>query len=221
MLNVIFDLDGVIFDSERIIIDCWKIVGEKHDLNNVDEVSKKCIGTNDNESLRILEEYYHDRELVAQCRKETFDLYSEYCKKNTLKIKTGVNVILPYLKKIGANVAVATSTQTETAKAELESAGLLAYFDYVIGGDQVSKSKPAPDIFLYTASEMGVSPEDCFVIEDSYNGILAASCAQMHPIMVPDLLPPNIEMYRTAEEIHNSLYETCNFFKNINFLMKR
>ena len=84
---------------------------------------------------------------------------------------------------------------------ELEEAGLLGYFDAVIGGDQVHVSKPNPEIFLLAAKALDAAPEDCFVIEDSFNGIRAARAAGMHGVMVPDLLPPDGEMERLAEVI--------------------
>ncbi len=89
---------------------------------------------------------------------------------------------------------------------ELEEAGLLGCFDAVIGGDTVRHSKPDPEIFLTAAARLGVSAGDCWVIEDSYNGIRAARAGGMRPVMVPDMLAPDAEMRAKAEHIVPDLF---------------
>ena len=97
---------------------------------------------------------------------------------------------------------------------EIRDAGLAPFFQKIICGDMVERSKPAPDIFLKAAEELGVNPEVCYVIEDSYNGIRGAHTAGMHPIMVPDMLPPTDEMEKLAEQIFPSLFEVRDFIGN-------
>lgn len=98
-------------------------------------------------------------------------------------------------------------------RSEISDGGLLGYFDQIIGGDMVERSKPEPDIFLEACRRLGARPEKCYVIEDSHNGIRAAYAAGMHPIMVPDLMEVTEEMKELAEEIFESLYEVVEFLE--------
>ena len=214
-ISVIFDLDGVIFDSERIVIDYWKKTARKYGISGIEETCIRCIGITEPETLKILNERYGFEMPMELYRDETFNAFRKDYVNKSLPVKPGVRPLLSFLKQKKVMLAVASSTPTENVCHELELAGLLDYFDCVIGGDVVGKSKPSPDIFLHVAEQLHTSPDQCFVIEDSYNGVRAASNAKMHPIMVPDLLPPTQEMRMLAEEIHNSLFETANFFKNI------
>ena len=96
---------------------------------------------------------------------------------------------------------------------ELKEGDLLEFFDVVIGGDMVERSKPAPDIFLMACERLGAVPEETYVIEDSYNGIRAASAANMIAIMVPDLVEPTEEIRKLASEIFPSLVEVKEYFR--------
>ena len=96
---------------------------------------------------------------------------------------------------------------------QLRDAGILLFFDKVICGDMVERSKPAPDIFLKACEELGVKPECAYAIEDSYNGIRAAHAGKLHPIMVPDLLPETAEMQEKAEVVLPSLFEVISYLE--------
>ena len=98
-------------------------------------------------------------------------------------------------------------------RSEISDGGLLGYFDQIIGGDMVERSKPEPDIFLEACRRLGARPEKCYVIEDSHNGIRAAYAAGMHPIMVPDLMEVTEEMKSLAEEILGSLCAVQEFLQ--------
>ena len=112
-----------------------------------------------------------------------------------------------YLKEQGIAVALASSTRSEVVLAELRDGGILPFFDKVICGDMVKRSKPAPDIFLKACEELQVKPERAYAIEDSYNGIRAAHSSGLRPIMVPDLAEPTEEMRELAEMILPDLVE--------------
>ena len=86
-------------------------------------------------------------------------------------------------------------------QSQLESVDLWRYFDQVVTGDQLERSKPAPDIYLMACRALGVAPEAAWAVEDSYNGIRSAAAAGMRPIMVPDLLPPTPEMRQLSHII--------------------
>ena len=112
-------------------------------------------------------------------------------------------------------VALATSTREEVVRRELKDADIIDYFDALICGDMVKRSKPAPDIFLKAAEAISIAPTDGFVIEDSYNGIRAAHAAALRPIMVPDLKGPDEEMQAKTEVILPDLDVVRTYFDAI------
>ena len=111
------------------------------------------------------------------------------------------------MKNAGIPIGLASSTRLAAVEKELKDAGLYDYFQVVVGGDLLKKSKPEPDIYLMACEKMGVDPKDAFAIEDSYNGIRSAYRAGMHPLMVPDLLPPTEEMREMSDMIAGDLLE--------------
>ena len=128
-------------------------------------------------------------------------------------MKPGIRELLISLKEKGYQIAIASSTRTKLEEKQIEDAGLREYFDVIVGGDMVEKSKPEPDIFLKAAQLLDVQPEKVYVIEDSYNGIRAAFTGGMIPIMVPDMLEPDDEMREKAQYIFKDLYRVKDFLK--------
>ena len=197
---VIFDMDGIIFDTERLYIESWKVVAQEYDLNNVTDMAYRIIGVNDIMSRKVFTDYYQGTRDYDQCRKRVSEVFhSRYDGK--IPVKPGVHEILAFLRERNIPVALASSTRIETVQRELKEAGLYQAFDHIIGGDMIKQSKPAPDIFLAAAEKLQEAPENCYVLEDSHNGIRAAAAAGMHPIMVPDLLEVTEEMQELAETV--------------------
>lgn len=209
-------MDGVIFDSEQRYIECCEAMADKYNIDNVVGLCRKCIGITPQETKRIvlscLGQDFPVEEYRADVRKVLLKRYAE----EGLPLKSGVREILSYFRDEGCRIAVASSTPTEDVKRELQDAELMGYFDAVIGGDQVSKSKPEPDIFLKAAEKIGADPVDCVVIEDSFNGIRAAHAAGAFAVMVPDLLEPDDEMREKADLIVPGLNEAKEFFEKEN-----
>ncbi|MBO7632138.1 MAG: HAD family phosphatase [Lachnospiraceae bacterium] len=213
MKAVIFDMDGVIFDSERATYLCWKKVAEDHGLERMDEVYRRCIGVTLEVTRQICLDAYGEDFPYEQFAKEASELYHERYDGGRLPIKEGVREILSYLKGNGIPIAIASSTRQKRVTTQLDEAGLLSYFDAVVGGESVSRSKPAPDIFLYAAERLGIAPEDFGVIEDSFNGIRAAHAAGMQPVMVPDMLQPDEEITGMCVAVRKTLTEVISFFE--------
>ena len=145
--------------------------------------------------------------------KESSAIYHSRYDGGRLPMKPGVVELLTFLKEEGKKIALASSTRRQTVTNQLKDAGILDFFDQVICGDMVERSKPAPDIFLKACEELGVKPERAYAIEDSYNGIRAAYAGKLHPIMVPDLLPETAEMREKAEVVLSSLLEVISYLK--------
>lgn len=198
---VLFDMDGVIFDSERMLRDCWRAIADREGLEGMQEVYGLCIGVNQRASDEILRQAYGRDFPVERFKKEAVGLFHERIAKEGLPVKPGAREILQALRERGVPLALASSTDQGPVRRELAEAGLLDCFNVLVTGDMVKNSKPHPEIFLAAAELLGVRPGDCFVIEDSYNGVRAAAAAGMRPLMVPDLLAPDEEMRALAEAI--------------------
>lgn len=204
---VVFDMDGVIFDSEKLVIECWKVIADKYGVKNIEAACHECLGVNSTETRqKFLNRYGQDFPYDVY-KGEMSKLFHDNYDGGRLPMKPGVVELLQYLKETGVKVALASSTRKAVVEQELTDAGIMKYFDVVIGGDMVTRSKPQPDIFLKACEELGVVPEEAFAIEDSYNGIRAAAAGKLRPLMVPDLMEPTDEMRALSEQIFENLSE--------------
>lgn len=210
---VVFDMDGVIFDSEKMVIICWKEVAQKYGIENIEYACKQCLGTNKDASRARFKEIYGQDFPYDTYKAEMSALFHERCSGGKLPLKPGVNELLEYLKNQKKKIALASSTRREVVLRELKDGGVLSYFDKVICGDMVERSKPFPDIYLKACKEIGVEPEMAVAIEDSYNGIRSANRAGLQPIMVPDLIEANEEMRDLSKIVLNSLIEVKDYLK--------
>lgn len=196
---VVFDMDGVIFDSERAVMQCWKEVASRHNIPDIEKAILACTGTTMVRTREIMLNLYGADFPYDEYARESSAIFHSRYDGGRLPMKPGVKELLTFLKERGKKIALASSTRQQVVTDELRDAGIIEYFDRIICGDMVSCSKPAPDIFLKACEELNVSPSDSYAIEDSYNGIRAAHAGGLLPIMVPDLLPADEEMQSLAE----------------------
>ncbi len=208
---VVFDMDGVIFDSERAVMNCWLELAQKYNIKDIEKPYFACVGTTMTRTREIMLDTYGEDFPYDEYARESSLMYHEKYDGGKLPMKPGVIELLSYLKEKGKKIALASSTRRETVTNQLRWAGIIDYFDVIICGDMVARSKPAPDIFLKACQELGVSPENTYAIEDSYNGIRAAHAGQLRPIMVPDLLEANDEMRGMAECVCDNLNEVIDY----------
>lgn len=202
---VVFDMDGVIFDSERAVMQCWKEVASRHNIPNIEKAILACTGTTMVRTREIMLNLYGADFPYDEYARESSAIFHSRYDGGRLPMKPGVKELLTFLKERGKKIALASSTRQQVVTDELRDAGIIGYFDRIICGDMVSRSKPAPDIFLKACEALNISPSDSYAIEDSYNGIRAAHAGGLHPIMVPDLLPADEEMQSLAEIVLPSL----------------
>lgn len=211
-ISVIFDMDGTIFDTERLVLDCWERVGETHGIPDIREVFMRCIGTNKIRTQEIVFAHYGEDFPYEKFSEESSVLFHETADKEGIPVKPGAGELMKYLSEKKIPMGLASSTRLAVVTQELQAAGLYEYFQVVVGGDLLKNSKPAPDIYLMTCERMGVLPGNTYAIEDSYNGIRSAHSAGMHPIMVPDLTPATEEMRDLSEAVFADLFQVMEYF---------
>lgn len=184
---VIFDMDGLLMDSENLgliaIHDCALYQGVDVPV----EISKQCIGITTAASSALL-----NRHFPALDTARLFEDFARYMHEKALNgqipLKKGAVELLEYLQRKKIPAAVASSSGMQTIQLYLEKAGIVQYFRLLLSANGMA-SKPAPDVFLKAAEQLGVQPENCLVLEDSYNGVKAGRAANMQVCMVPDVLP--------------------------------
>ena len=213
MKAVIFDMDGVLFDTEAVCMQAWMEVAEKWGLPKMEEVFPLVIGLNANDSRQVVFDAYGEDFDYPLFREHTAAWFRDYVGKNGIPVKPGVREILEWLKSAGYAVGLASSTKRESVLSHLKHTGLDDYFSVVVGGDMVEHSKPRPDIYLLACGQLGVSPAEAYAIEDSPNGIRSAHAAGMRPIMVPDMIAPDDEMKGLSFRIMKDLREVLCYLK--------
>ena len=213
MKSVIFDMDGVLFDTEALCMQAWMEVAAKWGLPDMEKVFPLCIGLNANDSRQVVFDAYGEDFDYPLFREHAGAWFRDYVGKNGIPVKPGVSEILEWLKSAGYAVGLASSTKRESVLRHLKHTGLEDYFSVVVGGDMVEHSKPRPDIYLLACERLGVEPGETYAIEDSPNGIRSAHAAGMCPIMVPDIIAPDEEMGRLSYIILKNLVEVRDFLQ--------
>ncbi len=211
--TIVFDMDGVLFDTERLCQDSWLAVAEESGLPNMDVIFPQCIGLNANDSRRIVMNAYGEDFDYEGFRSKASVWFWDYIEKKGLPVKPGVKELLSWLREEGWAVGLASSTRRSSVENHLEQAGIRDYFATIVTGDMVEHSKPQPDIYLMACRELGVDPGQAYAIEDSPNGIRSAYRAGMSPLMVPDMIAPDEEMRELSTKIFSDLHEVLHFLQ--------
>ena len=204
---IIFDMDGLMIDTEPLAIAGWKIAARELKITIPDELYPRLVGLNRNLCKTYMMECLgpsFDFETALRILHKSVD---DYFEKHGVPLKPGLIHLLDKLDEAGIKKCVATSTAHKRAVHKLTLAGIAHRFDAIVGGDQVARSKPAPDIFLKAASVCNTEPENCIVLEDSNPGAEGAYHAGMRVIVVPDMVPPTDTTRKQAYAICEDLYK--------------
>lgn len=210
---VIFDMDGLMFDTERIGIRAWMQAGRDFGIPVTPEIVIETIGTNIRVTEQIFRKHLGDipfEEMKKKRFEHAFEEFEHACRSDTdvvSPVKKGLPELLDWLHEQNIRRCVATSTERERARQFMKMAGVLDRFDEIVCGNEVAHSKPEPDIFLEAARRMGVSPSECVVLEDSEHGLTAAHRAGMKPVLVVDIKRPAPEVEALAIAELESLAE--------------
>jgi beta-phosphoglucomutase-like phosphatase (HAD superfamily) len=204
---VIFDMDGLMLDSQRLATDAWQEAVASFGFQLTDEINLSMIGRNMHDSAAILRSAFSSQFPVDDVRELAARTFSQLTSVSGIPVKTGLWELLVFLDAESIPKAVATSTSRTDCIRHLKKANLISRFPVIVCGDEVTKGKPSPDLFLKAADKLEVKPTGCLVLEDSFPGIRAASAAGMIPIMVPDLKEADDEMRELAHAVVADLHE--------------
>ena len=204
---LIFDMDGLLLDTERCSLECFLKAVKVLDCPVKQDVYLQCIGTNMAQTEQILRAGHSDDFPYAQLRECWDELYFKEVTTKALPIKAGVVQLLDDAKSRGLTIALATSTHYQLACVKLKNAELFDYFSHIVAGDHVEKSKPHPQIYLHAAQQVNRDVEHCLAFEDSENGVLAAFNAGLSVIQIPDLVEPSEKMKQLGHSIKGTLTE--------------
>ena len=211
---VIFDMDGTLFDTERLTVEGWQEM-QRRGMVPPDFLkwTPNFRGRNRDDIRRYIKELYgedFDTEKVFDGRRS---ILNEMIDRDGLPLKPGVPKIFESLRSMGLPMALATATTRVTVDNYMAKTGYGVYFDHIVTGDSVPNGKPAPDIFLSTADKLGLNPKNCLVVEDSPNGVRAGLAAGMYVVMVPDLEEPD-------ETMREKLWHCCKTLEEIPALIE-
>ena len=204
---IIFDMDGVILDSETISDKTWKIAQDEMDLTTDKDFINMCRGSNRNDTLKILRDVFgqdFDSEAFLNRTSVLFKMYEET---QGIPLMPYAKQILKYLKP-KYRLALASSTNGEAVERQLRNAEVFDFFETRTTGEMVEHSKPDPEIYLMACRSLGVEPEECAAVEDSPNGIKSAAAAGLKVIMVPDKIAP-------TPELEAKCWKICTTLKNL------
>ena len=208
---VIFDMDGILLDSETICDKTWQMALKDFNLIDNNDTINKCRGTNKTDTILILKQYFGPDFNAENFLTKTSEYFHKIEFEQGIPLMPYAKEILKYLKEKNYRIALASSTRYESVKRQLTNAGIIDYFETITTGDMVTHSKPDPEIYQKAIKSLNLKPENCIAVEDSPNGIKSAFAANLKVIMIPDKIQPTEEIKQMTEKI----YPNLNYLKEI------
>ena len=203
---VLFDMDGTVFDTEKIYYRSWLRAADAVNFEgNMADVMPLIFGVSEEDIGKYFYQNYGEDFPYPKMLALRASFIAEEIEQKGVPLKDGVPEVFRDLKRRGIASALVSSAPIFRIRDFLTRSGLQDVFSCVISGERVEQSKPAPDIFLLAAEEMGLRPEECLVAEDSYNGVLAGSRAGMTVAMIPDMQPATEEIRPYVDHLLSSL----------------
>lgn len=213
---VIFDMDGVLIDTEKHLVRCWCEAAQEFGFPMTREDGLRLRSLAAKYAGPLLQERFgvdFDYEKVRSRRKQ---LMNETLAAQGIEKKPGAEELLSFLREHGIKTAVATATDEERAGRYLKEIGIFYQFDEIVCATMVENGKPKPDIYLYACEKIGEKPEDCIAVEDSPNGLRAALDAGLKAVMVPDLTQPEEDIKKELFAVADSLQDIIPVIKREN-----
>lgn len=209
--GAIFDMDGLMFDTERLYQEKWKEIAAEMGFELAPEQGLDFTGKAGRQLCAAVEKHYHVEDgsvIVKECARRVHKVLEEY-----MPEKPGLHEILNFFKNNGVKLAVASSSMKEVICNNIRRSGVEEYFDVVVSGFEVACGKPAPDVFLHAAEKLGLDPKDCYVFEDSISGVQAGFAAGCATVMIPDILQPTEELRKMYVGVYTSLLDAMEEIK--------
>lgn len=213
--TVLFDMDGVIFDTESVYLDIWTKVFEKYGYIMTLDVYISVMGTGRKNVIKTFLQIYGEDLPIAEMYIEKDKKLEEVIKNGLVPTKQGAKEILNYFKQNDYKIALATSAKKDRVVRQLKMADMIHFFDDIVCGDDIKNGKPNPEIFLKAAQRLCAEPGKCLVIEDSPAGIKAAYNAKMTGIHVEDLKKADEEILSYCYKSFKNLLEIQEHFNKL------
>ena len=206
---VIFDMDGILLDTESICDRTWTMAADQFHLDpeKAAKAITLCRGTNKNGTRAVIKQSFGQDFDVDTFLAKTSELFYYIEETEGIKLMPHVIEALDYIKNKGYKMALASSTRQTSVIRQLTNAGLISYFETITTGDMVEHGKPDPEIYLKACKSIGLDPKDCIAIEDSPNGLRSAKSAGLSTIMIPDLIPYTDDLKPIADTVIDSFNE--------------
>ena len=203
--GAIFDMDGLMFDTEQIWQKNWKLIADEMGVTLAEDFKYNICGTSGALMNSVIEKYYGVEDgsaIAADCKKRVHDDLMEFTPE-----KPGVHEILEFFRDAGVRIAVASSSSVEQIRRNLQNTNTEEFIEVIVSGSELKRGKPEPDIFLAAAERLGIDPQECYVFEDAFNGVKAGHAAGCCTIMIPDQMHPTEEIRALADAVCGSLVE--------------
>ncbi len=210
----LLDVDGTLFDTERLFMAGWKKAAKEYGVPLTDEMIIQFHGRGAKRNEQAWHEWFGEDSDYAYCRQLRLEYVEEQIALHGVPLKPGLFEFLDFLKRNDIKIVPATGTIRAEAYPRWKSAGILDYIDASVCGDEVERTKPDPDTFLKAAALVNADPKDCIVLEDSDNGLRAAHAAGCYTVMVPDLDPVTADLKNNiCDAVCPSMFEVIELMK--------
>lgn len=189
--GVIFDMDGVLVDSERLYLRFWREASASFGFPLSEEQALSLRSNSPETAVPKFRAWFGEKADYHAIRRKRREIMADYIDANGVALKPGATEVLAALKARGLKIALATASPIRRAEHYLAPHGVFGCFDAVVSGTDVAAGKPAPDIYLLAAKSLGLPPSECLAVEDSPSGLAASRAAGCFTVMIPDLTPPD------------------------------
>jgi HAD superfamily hydrolase (TIGR01509 family) len=209
----IFDLDGLVLDTETVSYAAWRQVTADLGFVLEDKVYHKIIGLGIPDAEKVFTDAFGPDFPFERANQQRLEFMYSYIETHPVSVKPGLLELLDFLDRSGLPKALATSSIRALTVRLLGAAGLAGRFEVIVCGDEVRNGKPSPEPFLQAAERLNIAPEKCLVFEDSENGVCSAHAAGMTVLIVPDHKQPSEQIAAMAERVFGSLADAIPFLK--------
>jgi HAD superfamily hydrolase (TIGR01509 family) len=211
--GVIFDMDGLMFDSEKLYYQANLAAAKVMGLGYPDDYYERFIGASDEDLMGFFAAAFGGQAQMERFMQLTYDKINTFVKAGKLVKKPGLDNLLAFLDQVHLQKIIASSNYQDKIDAFLTSGQIRHEFPKIVSMDDVTQGKPAPDLFLKAAAKLNLPKDQLVILEDSANGFQAAQNADIRCIIVPDIVPPTAEIKANAWQVLPDLNAVQDFLK--------